>query len=83
MKWAFIKSQGRWKKKTENLKILRSDTEGVAKPSVHHQINPFVPNAPFLYRLKTSENLTVFSYFQRVEKGCIGNELVNWTKIQT
>ena len=23
-------------------------------------INPFVPNAPFLYPLKTSENLTVF-----------------------
>ena len=23
-------------------------------------INPFVPSAPFLYPLKTSENLTVF-----------------------
>ena len=23
-------------------------------------LNPFVPNAPFLYSLKTSENLTVF-----------------------
>ena len=32
-------------------------------------INPFVPNAPFLYPLKT---------FQGVEKGCIGNEWVNW-----
>ena len=31
--------------------------------------NPFVPNAPFLYRLKTSENLRVFWYFQGVEKG--------------
>ena len=31
--------------------------------------NPFVPNAPFLYPLKTSENLTV-------EKGCIGNKWV-------
>ena len=30
-------------------------------------INPFVPNAPFLYSLKTSENLTVFC-FQGVEK---------------
>ena len=34
-------------------------------------INPFVPNAPFLYRLKTSENRKVFC-FQGVEKGCIG-----------
>ena len=31
--------------------------------------NPFVPNAPFLYPLKTSENLTV-------EKGCIENKWV-------
>ena len=38
-------------------------------------INPFVPNAPFLYPRKTSENLKVF---QRVEKGCIGNEWVNF-----
>ena len=31
--------------------------------------NPFVPNAPFLYPLKTC--------FQRVEKRCIGNEWIN------
>ena len=36
-------------------------------------INPFVPNALFLYPLKTSENLTVF---WGVEKGCIGNKWV-------
>ena len=36
-------------------------------------VNPYAPNAPFLYLLKTSENLTV----QKVEKGCIGNEWVN------
>ena len=42
-----------------------------------NNINPFVPNAPFLYLLKTSENLSVFWYFQGVEKGCIGNEWVN------
>ena len=41
-------------------------------------INPFFPNAPFLYPLKTSKNLTVFWYFQGVEKGCIGNEWVNF-----
>ena len=39
-------------------------------------INPFVPNAPFLYPLKTSENCKVFWCFQGVEKGCIGNEWV-------
>ena len=38
-------------------------------------LNAFVPNAPFLLPLKTSENLTVFWCFQGVEKGCIGNEL--------
>ena len=33
------------------------------------RVNPFVPNAPFLYSL-------VFWCFQVVEKGCIGNEWV-------
>ena len=37
-------------------------------------INPFVPNTPFLYARTTSENLAVFWCFQGVEKGCIGNE---------
>ena len=41
-------------------------------------INPCVLNAPFLYPLKTSENLKVFWYFRGVEKGCIGNE---WVKV--
>ena len=45
-------------------------------------LNAFVPNAPFLYPLKTSENRTVFWYFQGVEKGCIGNEWVNWLWIK-
>ena len=36
-------------------------------------LNPFVPNVPFLYHLKTSENLTVFC-LQGVEKACTGNE---------
>ena len=40
--------------------------------------NPFVPNGPFLYPLKTSENLAVFWCFQGVKKGCIGNE---WFKV--
>ena len=40
-------------------------------------VNPFVPNAPFLCLLKTSEKLTVLRCFQGKEKGCIGNEWVN------
>ena len=38
-------------------------------------ISSLVPSAPFLYPLKTSENLTVFC-FRGVEKRCIGNEWV-------
>ena len=37
-------------------------------------INSFVPNAPFMYPLKTSENHKVFWCFQGVEKGCIGDK---------
>ena len=40
-------------------------------------LNPFVPNAPFLYPLKTSENLMVFLCFHGVENRCIGNVWVN------
>ena len=39
-------------------------------------VNPFVPNAPFLYPLKISENREVFRCFQGEEKGCIGNKWV-------
>ena len=39
-------------------------------------INPFVPNWPFLYPLKTSENRKVFWCFQEIEKGRIGKEWV-------
>ena len=37
-------------------------------------LNPLVSNAPFLYPLNTLENLTLFWYFEEVEKGYIGNE---------
>ena len=40
-------------------------------------INPFASNAPFLYPLKISQNLTVFWFFQGFKKGCIGNKYVN------
>ena len=39
-------------------------------------IKPFVPSAPFLYPLKTSETHKVFWCFPGLEKGCIGNEWV-------
>ena len=38
--------------------------------------NSFVPNVPFLYPLKTSENRKVFWCFQGVEKVYIGNKWV-------
>ena len=41
-------------------------------------LNPFVPNAPFLYPLKTSENCKVIWCFHEVEKECIGNR---WVKL--
>ena len=41
-------------------------------------VNPFAPNGPFLYSLKTPENITVFWCFQGLEKGCIGNK---WIKL--
>ena len=49
-----------------------------AENSILEIFNPFVPNASFLYPLKTSENRNVFWCFQGVEKGCIGNEWVKW-----
>ena len=36
-------------------------------------LDQFVPNAPFLYPLRTSENCKAIWYFQGLEKGCIGN----------
>ena len=44
--------------------------------SIKILLNPFVPNAHFLYPLKASENLMVFWCFQGVQKGCIGNKRV-------
>ena len=39
------------------------------------QFHPFVPNAPFLFTLKTPYAFPLC--FQGVEKGCIRNEWVN------
>ena len=40
-------------------------------------MNPFVPNAPFFYLLKTSENRKDFWCFQGLEKG----ERVHWEQM--
>ena len=45
---------------------------------IYFCVDPFVSNAPFLYPLKTSENLTIFQFFQGIEKRCIENE---WIKV--
>ena len=42
--------------------------------------NPFVPDTPSLYLLKTSENRKVCWCFQEVEKGYIGNK---WIKVNS
>ena len=47
-------------------------------PFSSYNFDPFVPNVQFLYSLKTSEKLTVFWYFQGLEKGCIGTN--EWVK---
>ena len=39
------------------------------------------PNAPFLYPMKTAENLTVFCCFQGVDKECIGNKWVKFFSV--
>ena len=41
-------------------------------------IKPFVPNAPFLYSLRTSENLTVFLHFHGIKKR---NLVLKWAKM--
>ena len=56
--------------------ILNFSKEHTAQYSLTFII-PFVSNAPYLYPLKTSENLKVFCCSQEVEKGCIENEWVN------
>ena len=55
---------------TEKSQYRRTMSRNVAS------LNTFVPNAPFLYPLKTTESLMVFWCFQGMAKGCIGNELV-------
>ena len=59
---------------SEILCLARSTSDRVTFIMI---VNSFVPNVPFLYPLKTSENLMVFWCFQGVEKQCIGGKWVN------
>ena len=70
-----------WKQKWEGLLMFSGSTgKGILTRNglmvMLYNAKQFVPNALFLYPLKTLENLTVFWCFQGVEKECIGNELV-------
>ena len=60
---------------------LRHHTEAkhgkALKITFQRSLNPFVPNAPFLYPLKKSENRMIFWCFQGAEEGCIKNKRVN------
>ena len=58
-----------------------SDVFRVCRYRPVSDINPFVPSAPFLYPLKTSEKRKVFWCFQGVEKGYIGKKWVKWANI--
>ena len=57
--------------------LYRSKLYAKQHPLFH--INPFVPNIPFLYPLKTSENRKAFWYFQWLEKRCLWNK---WIKLK-
>ena len=53
-------------------------TSALPEMSTHTLVcNPFVPNAPFLYPLKASENPTVFLCFQGKRKGALGTNEFN------
>ena len=70
-----------WKQKWEGLLMFSGSIgKGILTRNglmvMLYNAKQFVPNALFLYPLKTLENLTVFWCFQGVEKECIGNDLV-------
>ena len=59
-------------------RIICENPETMHFQKISTNISPFIPNAPFLYAQKTSENLTVFWCSQELEKRYIGNKWVNW-----
>ena len=44
------------------------------------RINPFVPNAPFLYPMKTPETVNFSNIFKGQKKGALGTNGLNVTK---
>ena len=59
-------------------KYIKDIWQGPKYAFVKYTVNPVVPNAPFFYPMKISENRIVFWCFQGVEKGCTGNK---WVRI--
>ena len=61
-----------------NNKLISSSIELEMLINFIYLLNPFVPNAPLLYPLKISENLTVFREFtfSGGTEWCIGNKWV-------
>ena len=75
--WTYLLILLKFKRKTGVKQILHLQ---IIKNGLRH-INEFVPNTPFLYPSKTSENRKVFWFFQGVEKECIGNKWVKYTSL--
>ena len=64
----------------ENVTCQNRCNETISESSIgifFLSFSSFAPNGPFLYSLKTSENLTVLCFFRRKEKRCIGNKWAN------
>ena len=54
-----VSTEGAWFSRERIMHIDMLELKAIYK-TIHKHINPFVPNAPFLYPLKTSENRNVF-----------------------
>ena len=75
----FIKKRiQHWRFPVNTMKIFKNDLvyrttpEAPLKHLVKYFINPFVPNVPFLYPLKTSENLWFSNVFRGYQKRSVG-----------
>ena len=56
----FVQGHNATLKKVSYLENFPAYIQNTAKDNYNELLNPFVPNAPFLYPLKTSENPRVF-----------------------
>ena len=83
-KFFFVKRFFSRNKKKNKYKQRRTDGKNTTIQVLSEDLkwlNPIVPNALFLYPLKTSENLTAFWCFQGVEKRCIEKKWFNAWKM--